>query len=116
MALDLQVEVDALVAKIDAQASDEHERAVLLFATKGAFETLWNKAAGAADEARAQLVLEKRAVEGGKSVDAQKADVALLLNKHPSSVTAIECLNVAILKPASPPVTPEAPVLPVKGP
>lgn len=109
MAINLQAEVNALVAKIDAEAADEHERAVMLFATKAAFETLWSTAAIAADEARAHLVLEKRAVESGKSIDEQKADVALLLKKHPSTVTAIECLNVKMLREPEPPRTPEAP-------
>lgn len=116
MALDLEAEVNALAAKIAAETVDQHERAVFLSAVKGAFEALWAKAASEADEQRAQLVLEKRAATGGKSVADQKADVALLLKKHPSTVTAIEVLSVAILKPAPPPpVTPVGPPLPGAG-
>lgn len=103
MAIDLKQTIDALAVQIAAGAADEHEAAVLLFAATQLLQQKWHAAQQFAEEARAALVLEKRAVESGKSVLDQKADAAELLNKAPSKVTAQDVLNVVIARPELPP-------------
>lgn len=99
MAIDLKQTIDALAVQITASAADEHEASVLLFASTQLLQQKWQTAQHAAEESRAALVLEKRAVESGKSVAEQKAEAAELLNKAPSKVTAQDVLNVVIARP-----------------
>lgn len=106
MAIDLKQTIDALAAQITAAAADEHEASVLLFAATQLLQQKWQVAQQLAEESRAALVLEKRAVESGRSVADQKADAAELLNKAPSKVTAQDVLNVVIARPQLPPSPP----------
>lgn len=116
MAIDLKGLIDAVATQVTASAADEHEASVLLFAATQLLQQKWQAAQQTAEEARAALVLEKRAVESGRSVAEQKADAAELLNKAPSKVTAQDVLNVVIARPELAPVEPRledrAPVAP----
>lgn len=103
--------VEQLAAQLGAAAADDHERTVFLFAAKVRLEQLWLEAAQLGEEQRALLVLEARAARpGAKSVAEQKAAVADVVKRHPSTVTAIECINVVAFG-ARAPTTPAGPRL-----
>jgi hypothetical protein len=112
----VQAAVAQLAQTIRDDAADEHEAAVVLLGAKSLLEMEWHKANQAAAEASSQLVLEKRAVESGVSVAELKDAAALALKRHPSTVTAVEVVNLPVLVPLDPPPPTDRPVTPSPAP
>lgn len=98
--LNAKTETEALVARFVTDAQDTVEARTMLFTAMMVMQQAAQQTMQNADEAKAALVLAARAAAvGGKTVLAQKADAALILGKHPSTVSAIETLEVVIVVP-----------------
>ena len=98
MAINVNTEVEALVEKIKTETKDKHEAALVTMAAAQLLQLKFGEAQAAAEEEKAQLVLEKRAAaQGGKTVEEQKAEAAVQLRKRIGEpVSAREVLNVAM--------------------
>lgn len=100
--LNPQAEAVALAARLKADAMDAVEaRASLMYAASVLHQAAM-EAAVPAEELKALLVLERRAAQpGGKSVDEQKAEIALATGKHPTAVKALEVAEAVYFRDAS---------------
>lgn len=97
--IDVPAQVTALAQAIRAAADDEHERAALFDLAMAALNQEYTSAGRSSDEARAQLVLEKRAAApGGLSVADQKNAAGALLKKRPEDVTAVEAMRAVLFR------------------
>lgn len=96
--LNPKTEAEALVTRLRADAQDIVEARIMFFAAMSVLQYAVQAASVEAEEAKAGHILTSRAATpGGKSVVTQKADVALLLGKHPSTVTAVEVTEAIFL-------------------
>jgi hypothetical protein len=97
--LNPQTEALALAQRLRDDAQDPVEARTALFFALMTLQEELRVATAAGEEHKAGLVLEQRAVKAGKTSDQLKAEIAAMLEKVPSRVTAVEVVEAIPLAP-----------------
>jgi hypothetical protein len=91
--LNPQTEATALAQRLRDDAQDPVEVRTALFLAMLTLQEELRAATAAAEEHKAGLVIDQRAAKAGKTSDQLKAEIAAMLEKVPSKVTAIEIVE-----------------------
>lgn len=98
--LNPQTEAQALADRLKADAQDHVEARAALFFAASTLHQAAVQVTQQAEEMKAGLVLEARAAKpGAKTVAEMKAEIAAATGKHPSVITAIECVEAVTVAP-----------------